>query len=78
MTTKFLGSFFAEMVGSHPDRPFRTPGLLLRPATSHQLLPLSHSLSILPEVRWDCASRLSSGRTLGGDRSNSPSAPPKL
>ena len=29
------------------------------------------ALSILPEVRWDCVSRLSSGRTLGGDRSNS-------
>ena len=29
------------------------------------------ALSILPEVKWDCFSRLSSGRTLGGDRSNS-------
>ena len=29
------------------------------------------ALSILPEVRWDCVSRLLSGRTLGGDRSNS-------
>ena len=48
---KFLGPpflAFLEMVGSRPDRPLRTPGLLLRPVISlGDLLQLWHPTSHL-------------------------------